>query len=116
MKMKRFSRAMTAVLLAALPVMFLVCAKDPTNPLGGERALESERTTNLPSITLSARRFDLSADGVDSVTIRAEGPDAPTAVAALCEILQCQNLEEMYLLADRYTARGRLKKRFRQEP
>jgi phosphotransferase system HPr (HPr) family protein len=44
-----------------------------------------------------------------TITIRAEGSDAPTAVAALCEFLQCQNLDEMYLLADRYTARGRLK-------
>lgn len=72
--MTTLKRATYALLLLALPALFLVCsASNPTNPLlpQGTQVGTSQPRTNVPSLEVSAVRFDLAADGVDSVTITA---------------------------------------------
>src|SRR5437867_832517 len=75
----------SAALLLLLPVAFLVCTTgSPTNPLGGtNKQVGGTRTTNLPTFSATATRFDLNADGVDTVVIRgtAKNPDGSALVA-----------------------------------
>lgn len=73
--MKKLYRWLPALLLA-MPTILLVCAKSPTNPFGGIAIDTTSKTTNLPSITLNASKFDLNADGRDHTLVIAKALDA----------------------------------------
>src|SRR5436190_23605403 len=80
--MKSLLRVIPAVLALGLSATFIMCATDsPGNPFapstGGGGGETPTNPTNLPSLTVTAARFDLNADGSDGTTViaHANNPD-----------------------------------------
>src|SRR5262245_13749432 len=75
--MRKSLQALPVVLTLLRPVAFLNCPADsPSNPFGGVSTGGSGRTTNLPTIVLTASRFDVNANGSDTSLVTATARNA----------------------------------------